>query len=454
MDERPLNHGAAQAMTAPDRPASSGRADTARATGMAAATMGQNLIALVFTVAFAHLLGHGGYGSLSALIAAFLIVSLPGTALQVAVARATALGKLGHGEQLAGTVAVWIRDLLVAAVVLAVLAVLARRQLADLIGVSQTWAAAATLPTACIWLALSLERGVLQGIGAYVPVGASLLLEASGRLVFGVGLTLAGAGVTGGFIGTPISQVVATAILAVVLLKRLGRPTAHHPDWRLRMLVARSWAPLLGIALLAVLQNVDVIVVRHRASGDTVDSYAAAAVAAKAVVWLAVGVALYLVPEAARRAHRGLDARPLLLRSTAILLVAAVPMVALYAVAGHLLLSTVFGARLTRSTAALPWLGLAFSLFGVSYLIVQFLLALGRARFLALLAVGALADPLAVLLVPNRLSDIARALVVLQLALLAVLLSFAHAARPVAPAEAQKSPSWLADSAPLEPTGV
>jgi O-antigen/teichoic acid export membrane protein len=439
--------------TRPPSP-SSGRADTARAGGMAAATMGQNVIALIFTVAFAHLLGHGGYGSLSALIAAFLIVSLPGTALQVAAARATALGRLGHGPELAGTVASWVRELVLAAVVLAVLAGLARQQLADVIGVKQTWAAAVTLPTACIWLALSLERGVLQGIGAYVPVGLSLLLEAGGRLVFGVSITLAGGGVTGAFLGTPLSQLAAAGVLGYVLVRRLGRPAQAHPAWGLRSLVSRSWAPLIGITLLAILQNVDVIVVKHRASGDTVDSYAAAAVAAKAIVWLAIGVALYLVPEAARRAHRGEDARPLLARSAILILLAAVPMVGVYAVGGHLLLSTVFGARLTRSAAALPWLGLAFSLFAVSYLIVQFMLALGHARFLALLALGALADPIAVLLVPNRLVDIARALVVVQLGLLIGLALIARVTRASATPTVQNSPSWLAESAPLETTGV
>src|SRR5919106_5974846 len=61
--------------------------DTGRAFGMAVAVMAGNVIALVYTVAFARLLGGDGYGTLAALVAAFLVLAVPGQALQATVAR-------------------------------------------------------------------------------------------------------------------------------------------------------------------------------------------------------------------------------------------------------------------------------------------------------------------------------------------------------------------------------
>ena len=63
--------------------------------------------------------------------------------------------------------------------------------------------------------------------------------------------------------------------------------------------------PIIGLFLLASLQNVDVILAKHQLGGDAAGSYAAAAVAAKAVVWVAIGVGLHLLPEATRRAAAG-----------------------------------------------------------------------------------------------------------------------------------------------------
>ena len=60
---------------------------------------------------------------------------------------------------------------------------------------------------------------------------------------------------------------------------------------------------MIALTLLLALQELHVIIVKHEASGDAAGSYAVAAVAAKAIVWIAVGLGMYLVPEAARRAQ-------------------------------------------------------------------------------------------------------------------------------------------------------
>ena len=66
---------------------------------MAAATLASNAIALLFTVLFARILGANDYGSLAALVSTFLILAVPGSAMQVAVARETALGPPGRGRR-------------------------------------------------------------------------------------------------------------------------------------------------------------------------------------------------------------------------------------------------------------------------------------------------------------------------------------------------------------------
>ena len=84
---------------------------------------------------------------------------------------------------------------------------------------------------------------------------------------------------------------------------------------RLRDLLVQARVPVVGLTLLFALQELHVIVVKHEASGDTAGAYAVAAVAAKSIIWVAVGLGLYLVPEAARRSESGADARPILLRT-------------------------------------------------------------------------------------------------------------------------------------------
>jgi O-antigen/teichoic acid export membrane protein len=228
---------------------------------------------------------------------------------------------------------------------------------------------------------------------SYGAVGASIVLEALGRLVLGLVLVLAGAGVTGAYLGTPLSMVVAAAVLIVLLRRRTGSPAVAAEPRTLRSLVSGSWAPVVGLVLLAALQNVDVIVANREMTDEAAGAYAAAVVAAKLMVWVAIGVGIYLLPEAARRAAAGLDPRPVFLRTLWVLGLVSVPALLIFAVAPVLLLRTAFGDEFTSASGVLLMLGAAMTFLAVAYLAVQYMLALRRTAFLWLLGVVAVAEP-------------------------------------------------------------
>jgi O-antigen/teichoic acid export membrane protein len=223
-------------------------------------------------------------------------------------------------------------------------------------------------------------------------------------------------------------------VLAIPLRKEIARTASLGPPviHRFRDLVGRAWAPVAGLALLLMLQEIHVIVVKHEASDDAAGAYAAAAVAAKAIIWVAVGLGLYLLPEAARRTKSGVDARPVLIRTLLLIGALALPMVLVYAVAARPLLEIVFGESFGPAAGALPWLGIAMTLLACAYLAVQYLLALGKAAFIVVLGIAAVAEPLLLLVIGAHLRDVALALFGLQLALAAVVMaiSFRSAAHP------------------------
>jgi O-antigen/teichoic acid export membrane protein len=398
--------------------------DTGQAASMAVAVMAQNVLGLAFTVVFARILGKDGYGSLAALVAAFLILSIPGTALQVTVARevsgALATGEAARGRAIRG----WMRSLLFGAAGVTVVSLALRDPIGSVIGVDTHWAAGAVVPTAVLWLVLCVQRGALQGFQRYRLVGISLVGEAATRLIFGLILVGAGLDVAGAFVGSTMSIAAMAALLGFALHQELDTaPPGHKPPVgeRLRDLAARGWAPLLALALIAVLQNIDVIVVKHRVPDDAASAYAAAAVAAKVMVWIAVGLGMYLLPEATRRTSVGQDARPVLLRTVGVAAATAVPIILVFAFGGHLLLDKVFGKDFATADTALPILGVAMAFLAVTYLCVQYLLALHRSRFVLVLAAGALLDPLLLLVVGAKLTSIALVLAALQASVAAVI---------------------------------
>ena len=416
--------------------------DTAKASGLAGAMILNNVIALASTVVFARLLSD--YGSLAALISYFLILSVVGQALQVATAREGVLGHLGVGAALTATVRRWTIQLLLFTLALTVVSILLRDPIASAVGLKgDRWAAAIGLPAAGLWLELSVLRGVLQGIGDYKGVGLSLIGEQAARLVLGAALVVAGLGVTGAYIGTPLSFIVMGLYCISRLRKHveqasaepLGAVTVAPPTAPgLWTHVRQAWAPIAGLIVIAVLQNIDIIAAKHRFGRDLASSYGATAVAAKVLVWVAVGAGFYLVPEVSRRRAGGEDTRPILFRALGIIVVCAVPCLLIFAFEPHLLLKLAFGAKRATASSSLFVLGCAFTVLAATYLAIQYMLALRRTWFLVAMAGVAVAEPILLLNASRRPAGFAT--VVLGIQAVGAVLAFGLALRrdPAPPA--------------------
>jgi O-antigen/teichoic acid export membrane protein len=407
--------------------------DTAKAAGLAGAMIANNVLALISTVVFARLLND--YGSLAALISYFLILSVVGQALQVATAREGVLGNLGVGPGLIVTLKRWTRSMAIFTVALTVFSIALQDPIASAVGVKTTWAAAIGLPAGCLWLELSILRGALQGVGDYKSVGLSLIGEQGVRLIAGAVLAAVGLSVTGAYLGTPLSFL-AIGVYCALQLRRYAAAHAVEavpgapppvPAFSLWTHVKRAWAPIAGLIVIAVLQNIDIIAAKHRFDSHTATSYAAVAVAAKVVIWVAIGAGFYLVPEVSRRHAEGKDTRAVLVRTLGIVLVAAIPCLLIFAFGAKPLITAVFGAKKATAYQSLLPLGAAFTVLACTYLAVQYMLALKRTWFLIPIGVVAIAEPALLLQASKNPANFAA--VVLAIQAVAALLAWAMALR-------------------------
>ncbi len=384
--------------------------DTAKAAGLAGAMIANNVIALGSSIVFARLL-KDNYGALAALVSYLLILTVFGQAMQVATAREGVLGHLGVGEQLLATLERWGRSMAVFTLIVTAGSVLLRQPIADLVGVRHNaWAAAAGVPAGCMYLEVSILRGALQGIGDYRSVGISLIGEQGSRLVGGAVLALIGLGVGGAYLGSLFSYVAMSSYCAWRLYGQLAGPGRRR--WAVRgtaraaiglgQHVWGAWVPIAGLAVIQLLQNLDLITAKHQFSKSVASSYAVAAVAAKVMIWVAMGAGFYLVPETSRRRAGGEDTRAVLLKTLAIIGVCALPCLAVYAFAAHPLLSIVFGKKLAIASSSLLPLGAAFTVLAATYLAVQYMLALKRVAFLGAIAAVAVVEPVLLLQAPRH----------------------------------------------------
>jgi O-antigen/teichoic acid export membrane protein len=404
------------------------RAAVRGASPIALAGLVANVANIGVTLLVARLLSTRGYGALNQLVAVFFVLSIPGSALLVGIVRRVTLWqRTGHGARVPGWAFRTRRRALVLVVAWAVVAIAIRGPLAGQLSLPGPGGLSETLIAGAVWGVLCLERGLLQASHAYRALGVNLLVEGLSRGVLTVALVGAGFGVTGAAVAILLSVLLAEAhaltaqgiidrraVRKAAAVAKVGglaptlapapipppvpvpvptdvvmpQPTSTEQRRERRTLATDLLSALIALALLAILQNFDVVLLGRAAPGNA-GSYAPISVACKPLVLAAFVLAGFLLPETASRRHLGQHALRQLGVVLAVIAVPAVILIALSGAAPSQVLRIAFGPRLTAAAPAFLMLALAMTLLAATVLFTHYLLAAGRPVVLLVLAVGA-----------------------------------------------------------------
>ena len=259
----------------------------------------------------------------------------------------------------------WTRTLLVVLVGVAIASALMREGIAGLVGVrEEPWAAAASADRRAVAAALPPARR---------PAGHRRVR--AGRLV---GRVRGGrparrrmparvrAGVVGACLGTPLAMAATPVALAQVVRRRARRPRSDRQGARaqLRTLVVAGWAPIVGLLLLAALQNIDVIMAKRGLAPRRPAPTPRRRWRRSRSCGSRSGSGCTCSPKR-RGGAGGLDPRPVLLRALGPLAI-AVPSLMIFAGRARPAAALAFGAGRDAAADALPFLGLAMTLLAVA----------------------------------------------------------------------------------------
>jgi len=371
---------------------------------VAIAGMVVNLAGALVVVAVARLVTSRSYGEIAQLLGLFFILSMPGSAVLVGVVRrVTGLTASGQAYLVRNWVARVHRICVVAIGVELVLVLALQGWIARWLGLPNGQGVVLILMSAGIWILLSVDRGLLQAHRSYRPLAVNLMVEGGIRTAVVLVLVAGGMGVVGYALGVFVGELVATAhahwranrAWADMATAPMVRDDASDQTAVIRLpeeilarrkLIADVSAAFVGLALLGLLQNIDVILL-GRLNHSHVGPYAAISVASKGLVFGALALGAYLLPEATIRWNEGGHA---IRQLSVTLLFLSVPSAALLAIAVFVprqFLTLVFSARLATAAAAFAPLVLAMMCLSFTVLTTNYLFGTGS-RWIVLLLGG------------------------------------------------------------------
>jgi O-antigen/teichoic acid export membrane protein len=348
-----------------------------------------------FNLILGRWLGPADFADASLIVTLFLVITFVAVALQMASAKFTAAYQAG--EQPAQVVALrrWMgRFAWLAGLVLLALFAGGAPLWQGFFQTGSAWPFAIFALGVPFYFALGVDRGVLQGQTRFGVLSLTYQVEMWARLVIALLLVALGWSVFGAVTALTLSLVATWITGFVILSARRWRATSRrepaidlpHDE---RQAVARFAGPVVAaLAGQILINNSDVLIVKHFFAAEAAGRYAALALIGRIVFFATWSVVTVLFPIVARRHQRGEPHRGLLYGGLGLVAAISGAIVGATLVAPELIVRVLFGAEYVPVAGLLAPYAIATALYALANVVISYRLSLdhGGGSLLALAA--------------------------------------------------------------------
>jgi O-antigen/teichoic acid export membrane protein len=325
------------------------------------------------------LMDPSAFGEVQTLISLFLQLAIFLNVLSLVAVNLIANGKDDRAQAIVSELqlaALWV------SVGTLVVTILVSAQLQSALHFSSPWPFILLAVALIAAVPFTFQTAYLRGRERFGATSFANLLVAGGKIVFSIGLVIAGFGAAGAIGGLIAAQVVALGYAVTQATNgRVGK-LAHSlrkhwwPDIPLIMgeLKYVGFA-LVGSLAVMLLLSLDVIVVKYFFDAHTAGLYAGIATVARIIFFLTASIAQVLLP--AVKLHQAAhENRKLLVKSLFILSALSLPVLAVCTIRPEFVMHLLMGAQYTVFSSLLTPLAWAIFFVSIANLLVSYCLAL------------------------------------------------------------------------------
>jgi len=358
-----------------------------------------SIINYVFQFGMGRLLGPADYGVLAAFFSILYIMQAPVQAVQLTLTKFVAEFKAKNQfPEIKNLLFRSTKKIFFASIAVFLAFTLLSSQISRFLNISNIFL---TISFSFMFLALFMlpgTRGFLQGLQKFKALGANLIAETATKLILSmVFVLMLGLGIEGALWGTNISVFLAFGLAVFLLFSMLKKYETGKINSEQRSAIYRYSIPML-IALFSItaLYSIDVILVKHFFLSEEAGIYAAASLVAKIIFFGLMPVSNAMFPKIAELNAKSQNHTGVFAKSLTIVVGLAALITAVYHLVPSFVDKLLFGPEYAAAVPLIGLFGIAISLLSVSYVFVNYYLALGKTKFVYILPVFALAEAILV----------------------------------------------------------
>ena len=378
------------------------------------ATMAFNAFNFFYHFVAARMLGPEEYGIVASLFSIIYIISIGSTTIQNAITKFTAkfksrneFGKI-HSMFSRATRRLW-----GFAIISALIWLILSPFIADFLKIS-VLNVLTLIPIIMLSAIVPLNRGILQGLQKFKPLGWNMVLE--GGIRFVLALVFMYIGFKSNSVISAVSIGMGVAFLFTFASLRLGSSKKQNFDSK--EIYKFSVITLIALTLITVIYSMDVFLVKHFFDATTAGHYAVLSLLGKIVFFGSTAIGLVMFSKVTETHERDKkESERIFKKSLLFTFIISAAIVLVYFAFSDMLIGRIFGDAYLDIAPLLGWFGLIMTLLSLSYMAVLHKLAIGKKKFIYLIAVGVLAEIILIALFHSSLYQVILSLIVLNAAL-------------------------------------
>ncbi len=336
------------------------------------------LLGYVFHFETGHLLGPSSYAVVASAIAALYVLTLPVVGLQLVTARFSSVAAARNQPDAVLPMVIRVTGMsMLGGVPVAVLLTIFSPLVATFLNLSDHRVVYVLAAAGLTTLAVTINRGALQGLRRFVSLSANTLTDMTSRLALAGALVAVGFGALGAITALVLGPAVAYA-QSFFFLRGRGA-AASEPD---RFVGIGQYAILATVASVGInyLFSIDTLLAKHYLAADAAGLYAAASVLARVVYFLGLSVTGVMFPEVANLHARNEAHFHVVDMSLLLVVIMGAALIATYTLFPGVVLLP-YGPSFTPARSYLGVFAIALTMLTIANLFINYFLSIARRSF-------------------------------------------------------------------------
>lgn len=265
---------------------------------------------------------------------------------------------------------------------------------------------------------ISLNRGILQGLQKFNALGINLVIEGGLKVILAVLFIYLGFKSGGAIAAVSVGTFIALMFTYPYLLFDKSSKRIIINSKEIYSFTAIS---LISLLLITMIYSLDVFLVKHFFSAESAGHYAALSLLGKIIFAGATAIGMVMFPKIAELKSNEKQ-RAIFKKSLIITGLLSCIITLFYFLFPTLIVNAIFGSQYLEIVPLLGFFGIFMSLFSLSYICVLNKLAIGKKKFIWLIAAAVLFEIILISIFHSSLNQIVIILIALNLILFIPLL--------------------------------